>query len=344
MRVGVAGGTGYAGAELLRILSGHPNAEVTLVTSQSQAGKAVADAAPHLRGLRLPTLEPFDADTIAARCDVIFLAQESGFAFRHARQLLERGLRVIDLSADFRLADAEAYAEWYRTPHEDAGLLAKAVYGMPEIVGREVIAEAQLVANPGCYPTGACLAVAPVVAGGLVDGVIVFDSKSGVSGAGRSKTGLDYHFAELDGSFKAYNPVRHRHVPEIEQTLARISGVSSAVRFTPHLVPVSRGIFTTAHVPLRVGVEVALSLYRNFYQDCPFVTVLPEGAIPATKHVHGSNACHVAVQTDPRTNYAVCFSVIDNLVKGAAGQAVQNMNLMFGLDEAAGLDVAGVFP
>ena len=344
IRVGVVGATGYAGAEVVRLLTRHPQATITILTSGSSAGKQAHEPAPQLRGLNLPTLEKFDIKRVAEACDVAFLAQESGFAIRHARSLLDAGIKIIDLSADFRLDDPLAYPKWYKMDHTESNLLGEALFGMCELTDHSLYTKARLVANPGCYPTGSSLAVAPLIKAGLGNGTIVIDAKSGVSGAGRSKISLDYHFCEIEGSFKAYNPVAHRHVPEIEQTLKRLSGSDTLIRFTPHLMPIARGIFTTAYVPIKEVPVSLTALYEEFYRGQPFVQVLPEGQIPATKHVFGSNSCHVSVTFDPRTNYAVCFSVIDNLVKGAAGQAVQNMNLLFGLDETCGLDIAGIYP
>lgn len=347
IRVGIVGATGYTGGELIRLLSGHPVVQITALISRSEAGKPIASVLPHLYGLPLPALSPYDPDGLAAQCDVVFLAGETGFAMEHAPELLQRRLRVIDLSADFRLKDPATFAEWYGKPHTAPELLQEAVYGLPELTPADAYLHARLIANPGCYPTAAGLALAPMMQAGWAEpeGVII-DAKSGVSGAGRSKISVEYLFTELDENFKAYGVERHRHTPEIEQTLSHVGGQTVRVRFTPHLVPMTRGILCTAYVRLRepVSPERLHALYTEFYAGQPFVIVRPLGEYPATREVYGSNRCDVGLTVDQRTQTAVLISAIDNLVKGAAGQAIQNMNLMFDARSDLGLPVAGICP
>jgi N-acetyl-gamma-glutamyl-phosphate reductase len=327
-RIAVVGATGYAGAEIVRLLASHPCAKVTTVTSSRSAGLPLREECPWLHTELV--LSQFDPESIKA--DFIFLAQDAGFAMEHAAHLLETS-RVIDLSADFRLRDPSAYEAYYRRPMRDIGV--EAVYGLPELVDRDKIANARLLANPGCYPTATLLALMPLVESGLVAGLPVVDAKSGVSGAGRSRMESDYMFSELDGGFKPYVVAKHRHLPEIEQ----MAGVR--VRFTPHLIPVARGLEATVHVPIRSEARLD-DLYREAYRNEPFVTV--QGWPPSTKQVLGSNRCVVAPFYDDHTGCAVICSVIDNLVKGAAGQAIQNMNLMAGIPEETGLPLHGVWP
>ncbi|MCB8932093.1 MAG: N-acetyl-gamma-glutamyl-phosphate reductase [Fimbriimonadaceae bacterium] len=332
IRVAVVGATGYGGAEAVRLLAAHPGAEVVAVTSARLEGTPLRDACPWLDTDLV--LSRFEAASLPG--DVALLCQESGFAMEHAHQLLER-MRVIDFSADFRLRDRADYPRWYGREHSSPEV--EAVYGLPELESRDAIARAALVANPGCYPTAALLALVPLERAGLIDGTPVVDAKSGVSGAGRSRTETDYLLGELEGGFKAYGVTGHRHTPEIEQGLGR------PVRFTPHLLPFARGIHATCHVPLRQGAdrEDVLTAWAKTYAEAPFVRIREEGW-PSTKEVRGTNACVLAAAFDGRTGHAVVVSVLDNLVKGAAGQAVQNLNVMFGLDEATGLTVHGVWP
>lgn len=326
----MVGATGYAGAELIRLLAGHPEAEVGVATSARAAGDSLAAHAPWLDSdLRLIPFDP------AADCDVFFLCQEAGFAMEHADPLLGHA-KVVDLSADFRLSDAALYEKTYGRAHAAPSHLP-AVYGLVE-ANREAIAGANLVANPGCYPTCSLLALLPLVRSGLIpEGAIpVIDAKSGVSGAGRSRSETAYTFSELSGGFKAYATTGHRHVPEIEEH----SGVK--VRFTPHLVPMARGLEATLHVPIQGGRREIEDAYREAYANEPFLRLVDSP--PSTKQVLGSNRCDLFWDFDERIGYAVATSVIDNLVKGAAGQAVQNMNVMFGLSETLGLPKNGVWP
>jgi N-acetyl-gamma-glutamyl-phosphate reductase len=328
MRVAVVGATGYGGAELVRLLAHHPRAEVTVATSSRSAGKPLNAECPWLASDLI--LSPLDTATLDA--DVVFLCQEAGFAMEHAGALAAR-MKVIDLSADFRLKDPQVYERTYGRPYVDPGV--PPVYGLPELVDREDIRRASLIANPGCYPTASALGLAPLVREGLLAGVPVIDAKSGVSGAGRSRKESEYLFSELAGGFKAYGVTNHRHVPEIEQTL----GIK--VRFTPHLIPTPRGLQATIHAPL-TRLEDLRTLYSDFYAGERFVDL--RDTSPSIKQVLGSNRCAMSTAVDEHTGYAVICSVIDNLVKGAAGQAIQNMNLMMGLDEAEGLPMNGVWP
>jgi N-acetyl-gamma-glutamyl-phosphate reductase len=331
--VAVVGASGYGGAEIVRLLSTHPCAEVKTVTSGRSAGKPLREECPWL-GTDL-VLSNFDPESLEA--DFVFLCLETGFAMEHAPKLMGRS-RVIDLSADFRLTDHQIYAKYYGREHANPDLPSAAVYGLPELVDREEIAKAQLIANPGCYPTTTLLALMPLVRAGLVDGTPVVDAKSGVSGAGRSRKETEYLFSELSSGFKAYGVNGHRHTPEIEQMVGR------PVRFTPHLIPAPRGLQATAHVPVK-GITDKTQLrgvYDEFYRSAKFVAL--QDAPPSTKQVVGSNRCVMSVEYDDRTGYAVVCSVIDNLGKGAAGQAIQNMNLMAGLPEETGLPLHGVWP
>lgn len=332
--VAVVGATGYTGSEVVRLLERHPCARVVVATSERQAGAALRRACPWLAtDLQLVAL---DSDKLEA--DVVFLCQEAGFAMSHLPQLQNR-MRVIDLSADFRLRDASEYVRWYGREHTAADTRPWPVYGLSELAAEGAIEGARSIANPGCYPTATLLALAPLVRAGWVAGTPVVDAKSGVSGAGRSRQETDYLFTELSGGFKAYGVVGHRHTPEIEM----MAGVP--VRFTPHLIPAARGIMATIHVPVVPGTsrEGILDLWSEAYSGRPFVEVRREGW-PSTKEVLGSNRCILAAEVDDRTGHAVLVSVIDNLVKGAAGQAIQNMSLMLGLPEETGLPRSGVWP
>lgn len=341
IKVGVVGGTGYTGVELLRLLLQHPQVELRAVTSRGEAGTLVADMFPSLRGrLSLPFSDPASADLTA--CDVVFFATPNGVAMQQAPALLAAGVRVIDLAADFRIRDVAEWEKWYGMKHAAPEWVAKAVYGLPEY-NREAIRGAQLVANPGCYPTAVQLGFRPLVAAGCVDAAsLVADAKSGVSGAGR-KAETHILFSEAADSFKAYGVAGHRHLPEIRQGLARLAGAPVGLTFVPHLVPMIRGIHATLYARLTRDVDLQ-SLFADAYCDEPFVDVLPAGSHPDTRSVRAANTCRIAVHRPQGGDVVVVLSVIDNLVKGAAGQAVQNMNLMFGFDEAAGLCQLPVLP
>lgn len=333
-RVAILGATGYSALELIKILLRHPEAEITTVTSRQEGNPPLASVHPWLSGRLDLCLEDLGAVAVAGRADLVFSCLPHGVATTLVPQLLAAGRRVIDLSADYRLRDADTYARWYGEKHGDPQGLAHAVYGLPELF-RAPIVEARLVANPGCYPTSAVLALAPLLKAGLVEpeGIII-DSKSGVSGAGRTPT-LTTHYAECNESVSAYNVGRHRHTPEIDQVLSTASGLDVGVIFTPHLVPMDRGILTTAYCQPRgeVGEEQVLDALGSFYADEPFVRVV--GHLPGTKDTSGSNFCHITARIV--RGRVITFSCLDNLIKGAAGAAVQNFNLMHGYPETTAL-------
>ncbi len=341
LKVGIVGGTGYTGAELIRLLARHPGARPILITSRQEAGTRVADLFPSLRGYTdLEFSEP-DPRSLAS-CDVVFFATPNGVAMKEAPSCLDAGARVIDLSADFRLADRATWERWYRMEHAAPDLLDSAVYGLPE-VARERIREAALVANPGCYPTAVQLGFLPLVEAGVTEGPLIADAKSGVSGAGRSAS-INFNLCEAGDSFKAYSASGHRHLPEIRQGLERARGGAVDLTFVPHLVPMIRGIHATcyARVPDR-AVDIQ-ALFESRYADEPFVDVMPAGLHPDTRSVRGANYCRISWHRPDDGDMVVVLAVEDNLVKGAAGQAVQNMNIMFGLPETAGLEAAGIVP
>ena len=344
-RVAIAGASGYTGVELLRFLGQHPGAQVVTLTAETHAHQPISQVFPSLRGFVDLTCVPLDPVSLAADVEFAFLALPHKASMTVGAELVRRGVRVLDLSADFRLKDATAYPAWYGFEHTAPALLGEAVYGLPEL-HREAIASAKLVAVPGCYPTSAILGLSPLLVRGLVDPeTIVIDSISGVSGAGR-KPELPTHYSEVNESLKAYGVAKHRHTPEIEQELSRVAGCRVTVTFTPHLAPLTRGILTTITARLARGQTTAdlLEAYREFYRDRPFVRVLDEGRLPETKHVLHSNLCDIGLVGDPRTGRVIVVSAIDNLAKGASGQAVQCFNLMAGLDERAGLWFPGLYP
>src|SRR5689334_12449 len=342
IEVGIVGGTGYTGAELLRLLSGHPDARVRLLTSRQEAGHRADALFPQLRG-RVGDLVFTEPDPVSlARCQAVFFATPHGTAMQMAPKLLERGVKVLDLSADFRLKNPATFKQWYKLDHASPKLLAEAVYGLPE-THREALGKARLVACPGCYPTSVQLGFLPLLENGLaLSGSLIADCKSGVSGAGRELKATSL-FAEAAESFKAYGVGGHRHLPEIEQELSQIAGGDVAVTFVPHLVPMNRGIHATLYADLERDMDLQ-ALYELRYSDEPFVDVLPAGEHPDTRSVRGANSCRIAVHRPGNGRRAVILVVIDNLVKGAAGQAVQCFNLMFGLPETAGLDTLGLWP
>jgi N-acetyl-gamma-glutamyl-phosphate reductase len=346
VRVGVIGASGYAGGEVVRYLLGHPGVEITYLASESLAGKPLSSAFPCFIRQNLPLCESYSVESAADKADVFFQTKKDGTGMKIAPELLDFGKRIIDVPADFRLKDTAVYKQYYRVDHTAPELLAEAVYGVSELHPQE-IASARIVANPGCYAVSAILALAPLVTGKLVDvRSIIIDSKSGVSGAGRSKLTVAGLFAEINEGFKAYAVSTHAHTPEIEQELSVLAGEKVTVNFTPHLVPMNRGILTTAYANLTqsIGTEELVQLYRDFYAGKPFVVVLDPGEQPNTKNVFATNFCHIGVVADQRTGRAIITSAIDNMGKGAAGQAVQNMNLMCGFDETTGLTAPAVFP
>ena len=341
IKVGIVGGTGYTGVELLRLLAQHPGVELRAITSRGDAGTAVADMFPSLRGrVGLKFEDPASADLKA--CDVVFFATPNGVAMQQAPALLDAGVRVVDLAADFRISDIDEWQKWYGMEHACPEWVARAVYGLPE-VNRNAIREARLVANPGCYPTAVQLGFMPLVEAGVVslEGLVA-DAKSGVSGAGR-KAETHILFSEASDNFKAYGVSGHRHLPEIRQGLARMAGRGVGLTFVPHLTPLIRGIHATLYA--RVNKEADFqSLFETRYADEPFVDVLPPKSHPETRSVRSANVCRIAVHRPQEGDMLVVLSVIDNLVKGAAGQAVQNMNLMFGVEETTGLWQLPVLP
>ena len=332
--VGIVGGTGYTGVELLRLLATHPDVELVAVTSRSEKGTRVSDIYSSLRGyVDLAFSEP-DLKTLSA-CDLVFFATPNGVAMKMVPELLERGVKVIDLAADFRLQNPDEWRQWYGIEHSCPALLDEAVYGLPE-VNREAIAKARLVANPGCYPTAVQLGVLPLMRAGICSGTIIADAKSGVSGAGR-QANVGSLLCEAGDSFKAYGVPGHRHLPEIRQGLNRVSGQSQELVFVPHLVPMIRGIHATTYVSVPDHSIDLQALYERTFVDESFVDVMPAGSHPDTRSVRGANICRIAVHRPGEGDTVVILSVIDNLVKGAAGQAVQNFNIMFGLDPLSGL-------
>lgn len=342
VRVGIVGGTGYTGVELLRLLAAHPHAELTTITSRSNAGMPVADMFENLRGaVGLAFSEP--SVEALAECDVVFYATPNGTAMQQVPELLERGVRVIDLAADFRLKNPAEWADWYGMEHACPDLLAEAVYGLPEL-NRAQIPDARLVANPGCYPTAVSLGLLPLVESGAADlSDLVADCKSGVSGAGRGAN-VGTLLTECGDSFKAYAVPGHRHLPEIRQGLERAVNQPVGLTFVPHLTPMIRGIHATLYARLSGSCPDLQALYESTYADEQFVDVLPAGSHPETRSVRGANTCRIAWHRPQDSDVVVVLSVIDNLVKGAAGQAVQNMNIMFGLEESAGLEVVPLAP
>ena len=342
IKAGIIGGTGYTGVELLRLLVQHPRAEVVTISSRSEKDRPVTDVFPSLRGYtELCFSDPDEADLES--CDVVFAATPNGVAMTHARALMEEGVRLIDLSADFRIVDVSEWSRWYQLEHTCPELVAEAVYGLPEI-NRERIRDARLVANPGCYPTSVILGLTPLLEEGLVKPKeLIADAKSGVSGAGRGAS-VATLFCETSDSFKAYAVPGHRHLPEICQVLTRVAGESVGLTFVPHLVPMIRGIEATLYGQLNDTSVDLTRLYQERYAGEPFVDVMPEGSHPDTRSVRGSNTVRIACHRPQNGNTAVILVVEDNLIKGAAGQAIQNMNLMFGFEETEGLKAAALWP
>jgi N-acetyl-gamma-glutamyl-phosphate reductase len=348
LRVAVAGASGYMGAELLRLLSVHPKVKLTAVTSERLAGERLDQVYPHFRGLSSLVFQEVDAERLAAEADLVFLALPHMESQRAVPILRRHGRKVIDLSADYRLRDAALYTTWYKAPHIDPAGLAEAVYGLPELHRKEV-GQASLVASPGCYPMGAILATAPLVKSGLAarEGIVV-DGKSGLTGAGAQGRKIDpmYLYTEANENAQAYGIATHRHTPEMEQELSALAGGPVVLGFTPHLIPLNRGLLTTASVPLTGAVSTAdlLALYAEFYGGESFVRVLPEGERPTTRHIVGSNYCDLTVVVDSRTRRAVCVSALDNLGKGGSANGVQCLNIMMGWDERSGLEAPPVYP
>jgi N-acetyl-gamma-glutamyl-phosphate reductase len=345
IQVGIVGGTGYTGVELLRLLANHPQAQVRVITSRAEAGVRVDELYPNLRGFYDLQFVAPDFDELAT-CDVVFFATPHGVAQAMMPDLIKRGVRVIDLSADFRIRDPELWARWYGQTHGCPELLPQAVYGLPE-TNRELIAKAQLIACPGCYPTAVQLGFIPLLEKGLIDSKdLIANAVSGVSGAGRQAK-IDNLMSEVTDSFKAYGALGHRHLPEIEQGLSDVLPANSdplQLTFVPHLVPMVRGIHATLYANLTMPVTDLQALFEERYADEPFVDVMPAGSHPQTRTVKGVNTCRLSVFQPQERGKVVILSVIDNLTKGASGQAIQNMNIMFGLDETMGLNLPGLLP
>lgn len=341
IKVGIVGGTGYTGIELLRILARHPQAELAVITSRKEAGVPVAELFPSLRGaVSLEFSDPSKEDL--RRCNLVFFATPNTVAMSEARALLEAGVRVVDLSADFRIRAVTEWEKWYKVKHAARDLVAEAVYGLPE-VHRAKIKGARLVANPGCYPTAVQLGLLPLVEAGAVDlDSLIADAKSGVSGAGK-KTEEHLLFAEASDNFKAYGIAGHRHLPEILQELEAAAGRGIGLTFVPHLTPMIRGIYATLYARITKDIDFQ-GLFEARYRGEPFVDVLPAGSEPDARSVRAANVCRIAVHRPHGGDVLVVISVIDNLVKGASGQAVQNMNIMYGLEESSGLSHLAVVP
>ena len=341
IKVGIVGGTGYTGVELLRLLVIHPNVELAVITSRGEAGMAVAEMFPSLRGyVDLKFSDPAQVDLSV--CDLVFFATPNGISMQQARELLNQNVRVIDLAADFRIKDVATWEKWYGMQHACPDLIEQAVYGLPEI-NREQIKNAKLIANPGCYPTAVQLGFMPLLEAGVIDPTyLIADAKSGVSGAGR-KAEVHALLAEAGDNFKAYGVAGHRHLPEITQGLTSMAQQQVGLTFTPHLLPMIRGIHATLYAKLTKSVDLQM-LFEDRYRNEAFVDVLPKGSHPETRSVRGSNQCRIAVHQPQGGDTVVILSVIDNLVKGAAGQAVQNMNIMFDFPESAGLNVVPLLP
>ena len=341
LKIGIVGGTGYTGVELLRLLADHPETRVEVITSRSNAGTPVADVFPNLRGkFDIQFSEP-DVDSYQ-NCDLVFFATPNGVAMGQAKALLDKGIKLIDLAADFRIQDIETWEKWYGEAHACPSLVEQAVYGLPEL-NRDAIKTASLVANPGCYPTSVILALLPLLKNGLIEpSSIIADCKSGVSGAGRNAN-VATTYSELSESVKAYAVTGHRHLPEIRQILQSINNEAELV-FIPHLMPMIRGLHATVYADANNSDTNIQQVFENFYRDEPFVDVMPAGSHPETRSVKGANHCRIAVHYLDTSKKYVVLAVIDNLVKGAAGQAIQNMNLMFGLNETTGLNAPGMMP
>ncbi|NIV42428.1 MAG: N-acetyl-gamma-glutamyl-phosphate reductase [Candidatus Dadabacteria bacterium] len=343
IKVAILGASGYTGSELLRFLVNHPNVEINHLTADRSAGKELSAVLPVLKDIVDLKLHPLELNKIPKKTDFVFTALPHGTSANIVKHFYEKGIKVVDLGADFRISH-NVYKKWYGK-HPCPELIAKAVYGLPEL-HRIKIKKAKIIANPGCYPTSSTLPLAPLLKNNLIQqNTIIIDSKSGVSGAGRSAA-LDYNFCEVNEGLKAYKVGEHRHMPEITEVLAKYSGKRVALNFTPHLIPMDRGILSTIYVDLKKRMDTSdlISVYKKFYRREKFVRIISEGIYPSTHQVRGSNYCDIGCKVIPAQNKAIIVSVIDNLVKGASGQAVQNMNLMMGYPEDNGLNLAPVFP
>ena len=344
IKVGIAGASGYTGLELIRLLTGHPDVELAFLTSETFQGQNIADVFPSLNRVIDLTLRPLD-DRITKDCSVLFLALPHLAVMDKLPIYLQSNCKIIDLSADFRLKDPKAYSDWYSVTHTHPELLEQAVYGLPELY-REAIQTARFIANPGCYPTSVILALAPLLKTGWVDlGSIISDSKSGVSGAGR-KPSLTTHYTEVNEGISPYGLGSHRHTPEMEQELSVLAGKPVSVTFSPHLIPMTRGMLSTVYINLNkpISDEKLVEHYRNFYKDEHFVRVLNPGKFASSNHVLSSNFCDIGLKVDSRNQRIIITSALDNLIKGASGQAVQNMNIMLGLNENTGIMFPAIYP
>lgn len=344
VKIGIAGASGYTGLELIRLLAGHPEAELTVLTSETFQGQNIAEVFPSLNGVLDIKLRPLD-DSITKDCSVLFLALPHIAAMDKLPIYLQSDCKIIDLSADYRLKDPEDYSDWYSVTHTHPELLEQAVYGLPEL-HRQAIQTARFIANPGCYPTSVILALAPLLKTGWVDlSSIISDSKSGVSGAGR-KPSLSTHYAEVNEGISPYGLAGHRHTPEMEQELSALAGKPVRLTFSPHLIPMTRGMLSTVYINLNEALsdEKLVEHYRNFYKDEHFVRVLNPGKFASSQHVLSSNFCDIGLKVDSRNQRLIITSALDNLIKGASGQAIQNMNIMLGLDEKMGLSSPAIFP
>lgn len=336
-KVGIIGATGYAGSELARLLYSHPYVELTAISSVSYIGKKISEVYPSFNAINDCVL--VDEDTVINSCDIVFASLPHGLAEKIARKCYDKGVKLIDLGADFRLSDNQDYSKWYGLEYSDKELHKHAVYCIPEL-HRERVKSVEIIGNPGCYPTSISLALAPLLRLGVIDtSTIIIDSKSGVTGAGRGLTQTT-HYPDCNEAFSPYKIAAHRHIPEIEEVLSDIAGAKLRVTFVPHLLPVNRGIVSTIYANLSANADIAKikADYRKFYENEKFVRVLEDGAVSNLKNVKYSNYCDISLHFDERTNRIIVVSAIDNMVKGAAGQAIQNMNIMLGLDESSGLD------
>jgi N-acetyl-gamma-glutamyl-phosphate reductase len=344
--VGIVGASGYGGVQLVRLLQDHPHLNLAYLGGDSTAGKAFAELYPHLGHRVALEVEPIDLDMIGDRCQVVFLSLPNGLAYTMAPRLLEQGCKVLDLSADYRFFNLDTYATWYGGDRQDQDIARTAVYGLPELY-RERIANARLVGCPGCYPTASLLAIAPLLKQGLIiPETAIIDAKSGTSGGGRHAK-VNMLLAEASQSFAAYNVARHRHTPEIEQICSDLAGHEVLVQFTPHLIPMVRGILATVYATLRdpgLVRDDLITIYQAFYRNAPWVRILPNGIYPQTKWASGTNLCYLGIEVDPRTDRVIVMSAIDNLLKGQAGQAIQCLNLMMGWDETLGLPQLCFYP
>ncbi len=344
--VGIVGASGYGGVQLVRLLMDHPQVELVYLGGESSAGKSFADLYPHFGNIVELPIEAVEPDIIASRCQVVFLSLPNGLACQIAPKLIEKGSKVLDLSADYRFNDLKTYTTWYGTERSDRTTAATAVYGLPELY-RSRIAEASLIGCPGCYPTASLLALSPLLKQGLiVPQTAIIDAKSGTSGGGRQAK-VNLLLAEADNSLGAYNVARHRHTPEIEQICSELAGHEVTIQFTPHLIPMVRGILATVYATMRdpgLVRDDLITIYNAFYRNSPWVKICNSGTYPQTKWACGSNSCYIGIEVDPRTGRVIVMSAIDNLIKGQAGQAIQCMNIMLGWDETVGLPKIGFYP